>query len=191
MKRVLGLCILLISFGAGYAQQAQQKFGSGGIVRLHLEAGGYSIRPSDGDTIAVTCEARNPNRLKDVKVEIKASPSVANVYVTNTPNSNFHATIEIPRRSNLWVRLTAGELNVRNIEGDKDLELRAGQVSVAIPRPEDYGLREASVTTGSIEASAFDVSKGGLFRSFRQRGPGKYRLRAYVLAGEIDFRGAI
>jgi len=44
--------------------------------------------------------------------------------------------------------------------------------------------------TGSIEASAFDVSKGGLFRSFEQQGPGKYRLHAHVMTGEIDLRGS-
>jgi len=170
---------------------AQEKFISGGTVRLHLEAGGYRIRPSDSDNIVVTCSARSQERLKEVKVEIKIAASHANVYVTNTPDNNFNATIEVPRRSNLWVRLTAGELNVGNIEGDKDLELRAGQLTVAVPRPQDYGPRDASVTSGAIQSSAFEVSKGGLFRSFHQQGPGKYRLHAHVTAGDIDLRGAI
>ena len=63
-----------------------------------------------------------------------------------------------------------------------------GRIQIDIPHPELYGRREASVTTGSIESSAFDVSKGGLFRSFEQQGPGKYRLHAHVMAGEIDLR---
>jgi hypothetical protein len=50
--------------------------------------------------------------------------------------------------------------------------------------------RDASVTTASIESSAFAVSKGGLFRSFEQRGPGRFRLHAHVIAGEIDLRGS-
>jgi len=202
MKQFLVPTILLIASlsiapGAVYGQAdrrqatAQEKFISGGTVRLHLEAGGYRIRPTDADNIVVTCSARSEERLKEVKVEIKIAESHANVYVTHTPNNNFNATIEVPRRSNLWVRLTAGDLNVGNIEGDKDLELRAGQLTVAVPRPQDYGPRDASVTTGAIQASAFDVSKGGLFRSFHQQGPGKYRLHAHVLAGEIDLRGAI
>ncbi len=197
MKRFVVLTILLIASGAAYAQAdhpeatAQQKFISGGTVRLHLEAGGYTIRPTDAENIVVTCHARSEERLKEVKVEIKLAGSHANVYVTNTPNNNFNATIEVPRRSNLWVRLTAGQLTIGNIEGDKDLEIRAGQMSVSIPRPQDYGSRDASVTSGAIEASAFDVSKGGLFRSFHQQGPGKYRLHAHVIAGEIDLRGTI
>jgi len=41
---------------------------------------------------------------------------------------------------------------------------------------------------GSIESPAFGVSKGGLFRSFEQQGPGNYRLHATVMTGEIALR---
>lgn len=59
-----------------------------------------------------------------------------------------------------------------------------------VPHPEVYGHCDASVTTGSIESSVFDVFKGGLFRSFDQQGPGKYRLHAHVMSGEIDLGGS-
>ncbi len=162
-----------------------------GTIRLHLESGGYTITPVDSESIVVTCHARSENKLKNVRVAIKPVGTTAEVYVRNTPNNNFTANIEVPRRSNLWVRLTAGELNVGNVEGDKDLELRAGSLQVAIPHPQEYGHRDASVTTGSIRASAFDVAKDGLFRSFSQLGPGKYRLHARVIAGEIALLGGI
>jgi hypothetical protein len=178
------------------AQQAseaslQQKFAAGGTIRLHLQAGGYTITPTDSDNIVVTCQHRSEEKLKAVRVAIKPVGTRADVYVLDTPNNNFTATIQVPRRSDLWVRLTAGELNVGSVEGNKDLELNAGSLRVDIPRPQEYGPRDASVTTGSIESSAFEVSKGGLFRSFHQHGPGKYRLHAYVIAGEIVLRGGI
>jgi hypothetical protein len=197
MKRSFALFLLLIGVTVLHAQQpvragsVQQKFSSGGTIRLHLESGGYIITPANSENIVITCHARSEEKLKEVRVAIKALGTTADVYVRNTPNNNFTATIEVPRRSNLWVRLTAGELNVGNVEGDKDLELNAGSLRVAIPRPQEYGQRDASVTTGSIEASAFDVSKDGLFRSFSQQGPGKYRLHAHVIAGEIALRGGI
>jgi len=193
MKTVLGLCFLLAMTGALEAQQrasasTSQKFMSGGTIRLHLEAGGYSISPSDSETITVTCEHRSEEKLKQVHVSIKPSGTTADVYVRNTPNNNFTATIEIPKRSNLWARLTAGEITVGTIEGDKDIALNAGSLVIDIPRPQDYGLREASVTTGSISAPAFEENRDGLFRSFRQIGPGKYRLHVHVMAGEITLR---
>src|SRR5271168_5143026 len=168
---------------------AQQEFVSGGTIRLHLEAGGYTITPSDSANIVVTCRANSEEQLQRVKVEIKRAGSSADVYVSETPHNNFQATIEVPRSSNLWVRLSAGEVVVKDVEGDKNVQVLAGRIQIDVPHPELYGHRDASVTTGSIEASAFDVSKGGLFRSFEQHGPGKYRLHAHVITGEIDLRG--
>ena len=168
----------------------QKKFISGGTIRLHLEAGGYTITPSDSDNIVVTYHANSESQLRRVKIDIQLRASTADVFVTDTPDNKFEATIEVPRRSNLWARLTAGELDVEAVEGDKNLELRAGALQVEIPHPEEYGHRDASVIMGGLEASAFDISKGGMFRSFEQQGPGKYRLHAHVLTGDIDLRGS-
>ena len=185
--------ILLVASATLFAQASsessvQEKFVSGGTIRMHLESGGYTIRPTDSTNIVVTYRANSEHQLKQVRVEIKPGPSTADLYVRDTPNGNFNAVIEVPRRSNLWVRLTAGQLTVEAVEGDKNLEIHAGQLQVDISNPDDYGHRDASVLTGSIEASAFNVSKGGLFRSFEQNGSGKFRLHTHVMTGEIDLR---
>ncbi|MFZ3279345.1 MAG: hypothetical protein WCC16_11590 [Candidatus Sulfotelmatobacter sp.] len=175
--------------GQGSEQHAvKHEFVSGGMIRLHLEAGGYTIRPGDSENIVVTCSADSEEQVKRVRVNIKRAGASADLYVSETPHNNFQATIEVPRSSNLWVRLSAGELVIEDVEGDKDVRVFAGRIQIDVPHPEQYGHRDASVMTGSIEAPAFDVSKGGLFRSFEQDGPGKYRLRAHVIAGEIDLR---
>ena len=170
-----------------YERVVQQPFASGGTIRLHLEAGGYTIRASSSDNVVVTYSASSDD-LARVKVEIKSTASRVDVYVRNTPRNNFNATIEVPRHSNLWARLSAGELSIEDVEGDKDLELWAGQINVDVPHPDAYGHRDASVLAGSLEAGAFDISKGGLFRSFRQEGAGRYRFHAHVTTGEIDVR---
>jgi hypothetical protein len=190
----LGFCLVLLLSGSLHAQlpggSAKQEFISGGSIRMHLEAGGYTVTAGSSENIVVTFHTHTEEQLKRVKVEIKRTATSADVYISETPHNNFQATIEVPRRSNLWVRLSAGELLVEGVEGDKDLEVHAGRIQTDIPHPEQYGHRDASVMTGSIEASAFDVSKGGLFRSFEQQGPGKYRLHAHVITGEIDLRGS-
>lgn len=194
MKRV-GFWLVLVVPGLLHAQgaleiSARQKFISGGTIRLHLEAGGYTITPAVSENIVVTWRAHTEEQLKRVKVEIKPTATSADVYVSETPHNNFQATIEVPRHSNLWARLSAGELDVEDLEGDKNIEVLAGRIQIDIPHPDLYGHRDASVTTGSIESNAFDISKGGLFRSFEQQGPGKYRLHAHVMTGEIDLRGS-
>lgn len=195
----LGFWLVLLVPGLLHAQQAlntsgehpaRQEFVSGGTIRFHLEAGGYTIRPGDSENVVVTCHADSEEELERVKVEIKRSGTSADVYVSGTPHNNFQATIEVPRRSNLLVRLSAGEMIVEDVEGDKDVRVFAGRIQIDIPHPELYGHRDASVMTGSIEGSAFDVSKDGLFRSFEQDGPGKYRLHAHLFAGEIELRAS-
>jgi hypothetical protein len=171
--------------------QAKQPFAPGGYIRLHLSPGGYTITNTDADAIQVTYQTPNPDQFKKVKVKIEAGASTADITVSNTPHNNFQATIEIPRRSNLHVRMFAGEVVIDGVEGDKDVEVSAGRIEIKIPHPQEYGRRDASVHAGSIEASAFNISKGGLFRSFTQKGAGKYRLHAHVATGEIDLPGPI
>jgi hypothetical protein len=171
--------------------QVREKFSSGGYIRLHLSPGGYTITQGDTNTIQITYRTPSPSQLKNVKVQIHANAATADVSVSNTPHNNFQATIEVPSRSDLHVRMFAGEVVIEGVEGDKDVEVSTGRIEIKVPHPEDYGRRDASVRAGSIEASAFNISKGGLFRSFDQKGLGKYHLHAHVSTGEIDFPGPL
>jgi len=170
--------------------QAQEKFAPGGFVRLHLSPGGYTIRAGDPNAIHVSYQAANADQTKQVKVKISTGATSADVFISDTPHNNFHATIEVPARTDLRVRLFAGEVVVEELEGDKDIEVEAGRIEIRIPNPDVYGRRDASVHAGSIEGSAFAVSKGGLFRSWEQKGPGKYRLHTHVATGEISLNRA-
>jgi hypothetical protein len=166
--------------------QVQEKFASGGFVRLHLSPGGYTIKAGESNAIQISYRTSNAEQLSQVKVKIRAGAISADVFISDTPHNNFQATIEVPARSDLRVRMFAGEVVIDGVEGDKDVEVDAGRIEIRIPRPDEYGHRDASVRAGSIEASAFNVSKGGLFRSWEQKGPGKYRLHAHVATGEIN-----
>lgn len=45
---------------------------------------------------------------------------------------------------------------------------------------------DASVQIGEVQASEFDVDKGGFFRSFkRSSAEGLYRLNAHIITGSI------
>lgn len=186
------ICLLLtvVAAPAQHSSPARvgQAFASGGTIRMHLSSGGYTISGTNSSVIAVEYRGTS-KRMQGVRTKVTVQKSAADVWVQNTPHNNFQATIEVPRRSNLWVRLSAGQVEIEGVEGDKDVETRAGEIDIQIPHPDDYGHRDASVLAGSLEASAFDVSKGGLWRSFEQTGPGKYHIHAHVAAGEINFRG--
>ena len=82
-------------------------------------------------------------------------------------------------------------MKIEGIEGNKDVEAHAGDLEIQIAHPEEYGHRDASVLAGDIDASAFNISKEGLFRSFHQKGPGKYRLHAHLGAGDLTIRESL
>lgn len=162
----------------------EAKFASGGRVRMDLCSSGIELVGTDQPRLRVSY---HPER-DDVKVRIQISGDRADLQITDCPRNNFRATIEVPKSSALYVRMFAGELNVRDITGDKDVVLHFGQLTMDVGKPEDYARVDASVNSGQLNASAFNISKGGLFRSFDQSGPGRYRVYAHVGAGQLDLR---
>jgi hypothetical protein len=162
----------------------EAKFSAGGHVRLDLCSSGVELVGRDDAMVRVSY---HPER-DDVKVRIQVSGDRAEIRLTGCPHNNFQARIEIPKTSALYVRMMAGQLDVRDITGDKDVELTFGQLNLDVGSADQYGHVDASVSSGQLEAAAFDVSKGGLFRSFDHNGSGKYRIHAHVGAGQLELR---
>ena len=106
--------------------------------------------------------------------------------MSGCPRNNFRVTVELPQKSGLTVRMFAGQLEIRGVQGNKDVELHFGQMDLAMGKASDYAQIDGSVNTGEVDAPAFNVSKGGLFRSFSKEGSGRYRLHAHVGAGQLS-----
>ena len=155
-----------------------------GEVRMHIQPSALQISGSTEDKIKVYFWSdREP--ASAVKVRMESSGNTVNVNVSGGPHNDFHVQIQIPKKSDLYLRVIAGKVDVDEITGDKNIELSAGELTVQVGDVSDYSEVEASVYTGDLNASPFGVSKGGLFRSFHQKGPGEYRLYAHVGAGQI------
>ena len=159
-------------------------FVANGRITIVLSAGGYQIMESPDNRIRVRWSVRDHSQLARVEADAEVDGSEARI-VLDGPTNHFQATIEVPSRSDLFVRLSAGELSIEDIVGDKDIRLRAGELRIEVGRPEDYSHVEASVWAGELSAAPFRVAKGGLFRSFEWRGDGEYKLRARLRAGEL------
>lgn len=160
------------------------KFPSGGRVRMELCSSGVQLVGRDDNVVRVSY---HPDH-NDVKVRLQVFGDQSDLRVSGCPHNNFQMKIEVPKSSDLYVRMFAGDLEVSGVSGDKDVELHAGDLTIEIGNPADCGRVTASVTTGSLDASAFNVSKDGLFRSFETTGPGKYRVHAHVGAGDLRLR---
>lgn len=165
----------------------EARFSPGGQLNLQLCSSGVDLKGIDENLVRVSYRSER-DRTDDVRVRLETSGSNAYVRVRGCPHNNFRLTVELPKSSDLYVRMFAGELNIKGITGNKDVQLHAGQLTMEIGQPADYAHVDASVSSGELDAAPFDVNKGGLFRSFDRSGPGKYRLHAHVGAGELDLR---
>jgi len=182
---------LLAALAVGTAAQApatslERPFTAGGRVTMDLSAGEYEITGSSDNRVRLDWDADDRH---DVDNRLTVQGTEARVS-TDGPTNHFRVRIQVPARSNLYVRLTAGELTIKGIEGDKDVELHAGELDIDVVRPEDYGHVDAKIWAGEIHASAFRITKEGLFRSFDWNGTGKYRLHAHLKAGEMRLHSA-
>jgi len=173
--------VSLVAQSAG--SPAEKDFVSGGKVEMTLESGDYDIRASADNRIHVRW-----NDASGARVKLTTNGKSADLRVENTPNNNFHATIEVPALTDVRVRLTAGNVEMAGIKGDKDIAANAGNLNIRVGSSSDWGDVDASVTAGDVNAPAFKEVRGGLFRSFKWKGPGKYRLHVHVMAGDINLR---
>ena len=155
-------------------------------MAFDLSAGDYDFAPAADNRLHITWRGDRGEDVSRVKVAIKVVGSVATVE-TSGPHNNMHYTIEVPKTTNLVVRLTAGDIRIGSIEGNKDIQIRAGDLRMVVGNdPDKYGQVDLSVNAGDINASLFGGSKDGLFRSFHWTGKGSYRVRAHLWAGDIN-----
>jgi hypothetical protein len=164
-------------------------FSPGAELRLDLRAGDINILGSSESFVRVTCELKDSDRAKDVMITFEDSGKSGRLRIYGGPNNEVRMRIQVPRESHLIVRSTAGDLDLAGVRGNKDVSMRAGDLTIEVGDPRDYAIAEASVTAGDVHASAFGVHKGGLFRSFKQQNSaGKYRLKASLWAGDIKLK---
>ena len=151
---------------------------------MRLSAGEYVIENSPDDQIRLAWQTRDPTAARRVRAHVNVDGTSADI-LTEGPSNGFDVTIAVPARSDLVIRLSAGDLTIRGIEGHKDVSAWAGDLKIGVGTATNYRAVEASVLAGEIRAAPFSGSTGGLFRSFHWSGSGPYELRARLTAGEI------
>ena len=104
---------------------------------MNLCSSGVVVRGSDDNQIRVRYSGRDDGG--DVKVQFKSNGNRGELEITHCPRNNFKITIDIPKVTDLRVRMFAGQLEVERITGNKDLEIDAGQLTVDIGRAEITG----------------------------------------------------
>lgn len=176
-------CVLQAQYGV-----TEKVFVSAGRIEMQLGGGSYTIRPASDTHIRVTIGDDSGR----ARVALTTNATRATVSVTETPSTNFQATIEVPKTSDLIVRLSGGNLVMSGITGNKDIDSIAGNTEISIGDPNQYGSMEATVKAGELNVGAFTGAKTedsfGLLHRASWSGKGKYTLRANLGAGNLVLR---
>ena len=187
------LTVLATSTAAGpavqstFGQPVDKPFAKGGVIRMKLAAGDYRIAGSSDEKIRIEWRADRADQAANLKADADIRGTTA-VIATGGFRNGVHFTIGVPARSDIEIDLNAGDLEVRGIEGNKRVESWAGDVRIDVGQPDQYRSVEASVRAGDINAQPFNVSKGGLMRSFSWKGKGPYSLAVKLFAGDLTLR---
>ena len=164
----------------------ERPFVQNGKIRMDLSAGEYTINGSKDSRIRIGWTARDEETVRKAHARADVRGSEATIAADGpTNNTGLRFTIDVPNQTDLYIRLTAGDITIEDVRGNKDVELHAGDLSIDVGRIDDYHHVDASLWAGDLHAAPFNVIKGGLFRSFDWNGKGPYRLHAKMKAGDL------
>ncbi len=145
------------------------EFPSGGRLRMHLRSGDFRIVGRDDDTISVHFDGKNADSAQDLTVRLKRADNNADLRVFGGPKNELQVTIEVPKSTDLYVRMRGGDLDVNNIVGNKDVELTAGDLTIDAGKPDNYAHVDASVRFGDVRSGLFGPARGWLAETRRRR----------------------
>ena len=129
MKRLMIGFVVWAAIGSlVYAQ-------SGGLVRLKLSSGEYTVRPGNGDRISVHWEPNEPankkklEEMKKIKVHVETSGLITTIR-TERPTQYARMVIEVPARTDLYIHIRAGDVKIEGIEGNTNIHVTAGDLKL-------------------------------------------------------------
>lgn len=107
MKEALILAMVALALGPGVnsnsSQSFEQPFAAGGVVRLKLSSGDYTVRAGDNGHVTLRWypnDAADTDEMRKIKVRAEASGNVVTIR-TDGPTKKARMIIELPQRSDL------------------------------------------------------------------------------------------
>lgn len=152
-------------------------------LAIELSAGSVRIVPGAADRVRVLAPVVTDDD-ENVELRAKYSTKDGKGRLDVRARDELVVTIEVPPSVALVVQMSAGELHVGPISGDKDVKLSAGELVLHAAESERDADVELRVMTGEITWKKQGVERGGLFRSYVRDGNGP-KVRARVTAGEL------
>jgi hypothetical protein len=188
---IASLALGAIAFGQSRTDEhvIEQPFPEGGLVTMNLSSGDYAVRAGASDRIRVRWraeQARHERDMTKINVRTEVSNGIAMIR-TQGPTRHARFTIDMPARSDLHLRVRAGDVRIAGIEGNKDVRMTAGDLDIDVV-PESLRHVHASVSLGDLQAHPLGIMKDGIRNSLDWFGDGRYTLDARMFAGDVTLR---
>jgi hypothetical protein len=162
------------------------------VLTVHSRPAGLEIVGTDQSAIHVSCTLGDEGDAQRIRIRFHGNQDDKTLTIAGDllKGNNLRVRIEVPRKTSLRVDMSAGEIKVEEIAGDKDIDLYAGRIAISSTHPWDYRSVDVSVSIGAVKAPVYGTEKGGFFRGItKETAGGEYSLRAHVLTGEIELLG--
>ena len=142
------------------------------VLIIDSKPAGLHIVGTDQVAIHVSCSASSDETATNVALHFSPTAHGGKLSIEaphlQHGNNGLEVRIEVPRRTNLSVRMFAGQVTVEEVKGDKDIEIGAGQITISSIHDGDYRKVDASVSIGEVQARAPSApKKGASSRNFR------------------------
>jgi hypothetical protein len=177
-------------------------------VLIDVPAGEIKVRNGAGDSIAVTGFARREyddsdereeyqRIVDDIRAEIFVNNDEAVVRRRFGPNAqswgaakftSFDITVDVPKGVSIELATRVGEVKIDGTFGDIDVDLRAGEIEVRLPRASVREL-SASCRIGEVHTDLGEqiVDREGVFpgRTHFFNAGGRSRVNVHTTVGEV------
>lgn len=161
----------------------------GGSLWFRLRGGDLHIkRGTDLQHIVVryTPDPKKPELEKEVQVRLRLHGSQVQVEVRAPMSLSVDVDVEVPSPISLEVHMTGGDLTVEGVEGDKNLQLFAGDLKVEVGTLQNIQHAEVSTRVGDVSVPAIGEVHGWLGHTWKYHGGGQYRLYAHTGFGDAS-----
>ena len=193
MQRVVFFLAASLAFNAVPVVAATQteilECPAGAHLWFKLRGGDVHIKPGEDPAhivVRYTPDPRKPEQEKNVQLRSRTRGSTIQVEIRTPIWLSVDAELEVPSPLSLEVHMTGGDLTVERVEGDKNLQLFAGDLKVDVGSLQS--LREAEVSTrvGDADVPSAGTQHGWLGHTWKYQGSGSYRLYAHTAFGDVN-----
>jgi hypothetical protein len=196
--KVLLLCLMLVPLCAAKdwnyeeTHSDSREFAAGGFLHVRLSVGDMHIKRGDTNKVSLryTIKSSREKNVKEASVnfDVRGNDATIEFHSPSSSNTQFDVELEVPQNTNLDAHVKVGDVTVDDVEGDKDLSLDVGDISVGRGGA-GYRLVNASTGIGDVHGEGYGEASGWLGKKLKYHGEGKYELRAHVGVGDIRLDG--